>query len=99
VGRYHPNDYPDDGTTGNLNGGWGIGIGRGSLGLFGEFLDRQPTNRAWPDAFEDAGTGVTDSIVNGRIIIKRNPVVQPNHHWATARKRHYHDGEFPAAAE
>src|SRR5467141_265846 len=81
VGRYHPNDYPDDGTTANLNGGWGIGIGRGSLGLFGEFLDRQPTNRAWADPFEDAGTGVTDSIVNGRVIIKRNPVAQPNHHW------------------
>src|SRR5438876_6205455 len=29
VGRYHPNDYPDDGTTANLNGGWGIDIGRG----------------------------------------------------------------------
>jgi iron complex outermembrane recepter protein len=81
VGRYHPNDYPDDGTTANLNGGWGIGIGRGSLGLFGEFLDRQPTNRAWPDPFEDAGTGVTDSVVNGRIIVKRNPVAEPNHHW------------------
>src|SRR2546426_12257864 len=80
VGRYHPNDYPDDGTTANLNGGWGIGIGRGSPGLFGEFLDRQPTNRAWADPFEDAGTGVTDSIVNGRVIIKRNPVAQPNHH-------------------
>src|SRR6058998_1801349 len=81
VGRYHSGDYPDDGTTANLNGGWGIGIGRGSLGLFGEFLDRQPTNRAWADPFEDAGTGVTDSIVNGRVIIKRNPVAQPNHHW------------------
>src|SRR5213594_4038399 len=81
IGRYHPNDYPDDGTTANLNGGWGIGIGRGSLGSFGEFLDRQPTNRAWADPFEDAGTGVTDSIVDGRVIIKRNPVAQPNHHW------------------
>jgi iron complex outermembrane recepter protein len=81
IGRYHTGDYPDDGTTANLNGGWGIGIGRGSLGLFGEFLDRQPTNRAWPDPFEDAGTGATDSIVNGRVIVKRNPVSQPNHHW------------------
>jgi iron complex outermembrane receptor protein len=81
IGRYHTNDYPDDGTTANLNGGWGIAIGRGSLGLFGEFLDRQPTNRAWPDPFEDAGTGVTDSVVNGRIIVKRNPVAEPNHHW------------------
>src|SRR6266550_2114713 len=57
------------------------GMGAGSLGLFGEFLDRQPTNRAWPDPYEDAGTGVTDSIVNGRIIVKRNAAPQPNHHW------------------
>src|ERR1044072_8710795 len=35
VGRYHPNDYHDDGTTVNLNGGWGIPVGRGSIGLFG----------------------------------------------------------------
>ncbi len=81
VGRYHPSDYADDGTTVNLNGGWGVGIGRGSLGLFGEFLDRQPTNRAWADIYEDGGTGKTDSIVDGRVIVKRNPVAQPNHHW------------------
>src|SRR5882672_8279777 len=81
AGRYHPNDYADDGTTVNLNGGWGVPIGRGSLGIFGEFLDRQPTNRAWADPYEDAGTGVTDSIVNGKVIVYRNPVSQPNHHW------------------
>ena len=49
VGRYTTDNYPDDGTTVNVNGGWGIGIGRGSLGLFGEFRDRQATNRAWAD--------------------------------------------------
>ena len=81
VGRYHTANYPDDGTTVNLNGGWGIGVGRGSLGLFAEFLDRQPTNRAWADIYEDAGTGVADSIVNGKVIVKRNAVPQPNHHW------------------
>jgi len=81
VGRYHPNDYADDGTTVNLNGGWGVNIGRGSLGLFGEFLDRQPTNRAWADIYEDAGTGLADSIIDGRVIVKRNAVPQPNHHW------------------
>src|SRR5437588_108789 len=80
IGRYHPDNYADDGTTANLNGGWGIGLGRGSLGLFGEFLDLQPTNRAWADFYEDAGTGVADSVVNGRVILKRNPVAQPNHH-------------------
>jgi iron complex outermembrane receptor protein len=81
VGRYTPDDYRDDGTTVNANGGWGIPLGRGSLGLFGEFRDRQPTNRAFADAFEDAGTGAPDSIVNGQVVQKRNPVDQPNHHW------------------
>jgi iron complex outermembrane recepter protein len=83
IGRYTTDDYPDDGTTANVNGGWGIGIGRGSLGVFGEFRDREATNRAWADVFEVAGTGVKDSIDadNGQVIEKRNPVPQPNHHW------------------
>ena len=87
VGRYQPNDYNDDGTTVNLNGGFGVGIGRGSLGVFAEFLDRQPTNRAWADIYEDAGTGVADSIVDGRVVVKRNPVAQPNHHWGDGLER------------
>lgn len=82
TGRYTPKDYPDDGTTVGVNGGWGIKIGRGSLGVFGEFLDRQPTNRAWADPFEDGGTGLTDSVNSiGQVVIKRNAVPQPNHHW------------------
>jgi iron complex outermembrane recepter protein len=81
VGRYTTDDYPDDGTTVNASGGWGVKLGRGSLGLFGEFRDRQPTNRAWADVFEDAGTGIADSIVDGKVVQKRNPVPQPNHHW------------------
>lgn len=82
VGRYVTDDYADDGTTVNVSGGWGIGIGRGSLGLFGEYLDRQPTNRAWADPYEVAGTGVPDSINDkGQVVVKRNPVEQPNHHW------------------
>ena len=82
TGRYIPKDYPDDGTTVDVNGGWGIGLGRGSLALFAEFLDRQATNRAWADPFEDGGTGLTDSVNgNGQVVIKRNAVAQPNHHW------------------
>ncbi len=82
AGRYTSDDYPDDGTTVTVNGGWGIPVGRGSLGLFGEFRDRQPTNRAWADPFEDAGTGALDSINDkGQVVQKRNPVPQPNHHW------------------
>ncbi|MBA3259978.1 MAG: TonB-dependent receptor, partial [Gemmatimonadales bacterium] len=82
AGRYATADFPDDGTTVTVNGGWGIPLGRGSLGLFGEYRDRQPTNRAWADPFEDAGTGATDSINDkGQVVQKRNSVPQPNHHW------------------
>jgi iron complex outermembrane recepter protein len=82
VGRYTTDHYLDDGTTVNANGGWGIPLGKGSLGLFGEFRDRQPTNRAYADAFEDAGTGAVDAIdSNGQVVTKNNPVDQPNHHW------------------
>ncbi len=82
AGRYIADNYPNDGTTVDVNGGWGLTLGRGSLALFGEFLDRQPTNRAYADPFEDAGTGVADSINSqGQVVIKRNPVAQPNHHW------------------
>ncbi|MBI1968264.1 MAG: TonB-dependent receptor, partial [Gemmatimonadetes bacterium] len=87
AGRYLPKDYPDDGTTVDVNAGWGIGLGRGSLSLFAEYLDRQPTNRAWADAFEDAVTGVTDSISQGQVVNKRNPVPQPNHHWGDGLER------------
>jgi iron complex outermembrane receptor protein len=88
VGRYATADYSDDGTIVNANGGWGLKLGRGSLGLFGEFRDRQPTNRAWADPFEDAGTGVADSIDSkGQVVEKRNPVPQPNHHWGDGLER------------
>ncbi len=54
----------------------------GSLGLFAEYRDREATNRAWADPFEDAGTGVTDVIDDkGQVVEKNNPVDQPNHHW------------------
>jgi iron complex outermembrane recepter protein len=82
AGRYHTSTYTDDGTTTDVNGGWGLKLGRGSLGLFGEFLDRQPTNRAYADPFENSGTGVADSINSlGQVVIKRNPVAEPSHHW------------------
>src|SRR2546427_12241699 len=82
TGRDVTDHHPDDGQTVDVNGGWGIGLGRGSLALVGEFLDRQPTNRAWADPFETSVTGLADSIDNrGRVVVKRNPVPQPNHHW------------------
>src|SRR5712691_5281091 len=88
TGRYTPRNYPDDGTTVDVNGGWGTKLGRGTLALFGEVLNRQPTNRAWADIYEDAGTGVPDSINSiGQVVIKRNPVSQPNHHWGDGLER------------
>jgi iron complex outermembrane receptor protein len=79
--RYVTRHYEDDGTTFDLNGGIGLGVGRGSLGLFAEYRDRNATNRAWADPFEDAG-GLPDEIdEHGQVITKNNPVPQPNHHW------------------
>src|SRR6266576_2008174 len=82
AGRYVTGNYPDDGTTTDVNGGWGVKLGRGSLSLFGEFLDREPTNRAWADPGDNSVNGLTDSVNSqGQVVIKRNPVPQPSSHW------------------
>jgi len=82
-GEYVTKGYPNDGATADLNGGLGFGVGRGSLTLFGEYLHRDPTNRAWPDIFLADVNGVTDVIdtLTGRIVQKRNALTQPNYHW------------------
>ncbi len=90
AGRYvKTRDYSDDGTTVDINGGWGLQLGRGSLALFGEFLDRQPTNRAWADSFLVNPQGIADSIDpnTGQIIQKRNALPQPNYHWGDGLER------------
>ena len=83
TGGYRTKDYPDDGATTDINGGLGFGVGRGSLTLFGEYLHRDPTNRAWPDIFLVDGNGVGDVIdtLTGRVVQKRNSLTQPNYHW------------------
>jgi len=81
VGQYLTKDFPSDGETFNINGGWGRRLGRGSLGLFAEYRNRQPTNRAWPEAADQIVEGDADVVdENGNIIEKNNPVDQPNHH-------------------
>lgn len=88
AGQYSTADYPSDGRTVSLDGGWGIGLGRGSLGLFAQYLDREPTNRAWADPYDDGGTGMVDDVdANGKVIVKRSPVPQPNHHWGDGLER------------
>ncbi len=83
TGQFVTADYPDDGATADVNGGFGFRLGRGSLAVFGEYLHRDPTNRAWPDSFLADVNGVTDLIdpATGRIIEKRNSLTQPNYHW------------------
>lgn len=81
AGVYQTADYPTDGQTYNLNGGWGTKLGRGSLGVFAEYRNRQPTNRAWPEEADQIKPGDADEVDdNGHITKKNNSVAQPNHH-------------------
>ena len=80
AGQYMPRDWPHDGKSFDVNGGWSFS-GRGSLALFGEYRDRGMTNRAGPDPLDQIVAGDADQIVNDVIVKKNNPVPQPNHHW------------------
>jgi iron complex outermembrane receptor protein len=88
-GAYTPQFFPVDGRTMSATGGWGLNLGRGSLALFGEVRDRNATNRAGPDPVDQVVPGDHDSIVDGVIIVKRNAVPQPNHHWGDGASRDY----------
>jgi iron complex outermembrane receptor protein len=81
-GAYVHSRYATDGKSGDLSGGVGLGLGRGSLALFGEYQDRGATNRAWADPYDNSGNGQADSVDSqGRVVVKRNAVPQPNQHW------------------
>jgi hypothetical protein len=80
--------FPDDGTTYNVDGGWGIPVGRGSISVFGEYRHREPTNRAGADPEDQIVAGDADDVdANGKVITKNNPVPQPNHHWGDGLAR------------
>lgn len=89
VGRYSTANFPADGATIDVNGGWGMKVGRGSLGLFTEFRNRQPTNRAWPENADQIVPGDADVVDpnTGAIIKKNNAVPQPNHHYGDGLAR------------
>jgi iron complex outermembrane receptor protein len=87
-GEYLTSRYAADGRSVDLSGGVGLGLGRGSLALFGEFQNRGATNRAWADPFDNSGNGLTDSVDSqGRVVVKRNAVPQPNQHWGDGFER------------
>ena len=91
VGQYRPGkNYPNDGTAVDVNGGVGLALGRGSLSLFGQVLDRESTNRACPDGSFPDVNGVADSVANCRVIIKRTGVPQPNVHWGDGLEHDVH---------
>ncbi len=91
VGQYRPGKgYQNDGTTTDVNGGVGFRIGRGSLGLFAQFLKRNATNRACPDGSFSDINGIADSVADCRVVIKRNGVQQPNVHWGDGLERDLH---------
>lgn len=73
VGQYRPgNGFRNDGTTEDIAGGVGFKLGRGSLGLFGQYLNRDATNGACPDGSFPDLNGVRDSVADCQVIIKRN---------------------------
>ena len=84
AGRYTTgHGYRDDGDMVDMNAGFGLKLGRGSIGLFGEFQHRDPTNRSWADPSLVDAAGNADSInpKNGQVVIKRNTLTQPSHHF------------------
>ena len=91
VGQYRPGkNYPNDGSSADVNGGVGLGLGRGSLALFGQVTNRGATNRACPDGSFPDLQGVRDSVANCKVIIKRTGVAQPNVHWGDGMERDIH---------
>ena len=91
VGQYRPGkSYRNDGTTADINGGVGLPVGRGSLALFGQYMNKAKTNRACPDGSFPDLNGMRDSVANCQVVIKRANVDQPNVHWGDGAERDIH---------
>ena len=89
AGQHFTADFDNDGESIDVAGGWGLPLGEGSLALTAQYLDRQPTNRAWADPFETGGVPGNEDVIgpDGKVIQKNNPVEQPNHHWGDGLER------------
>ena len=82
IGRYTTDNYPDDGTTSNVNGGWGSSsAGARWVCSASSATASRPTGPG-PTGSRSPAPGVADSINDiGQVVHKNNPVPQPNHHW------------------
>jgi iron complex outermembrane receptor protein len=88
VGQYNPGkNFKNDGRTDDISGGVGFKVGRGSLSLFGQYMNKEATNRACPDGSFPDINGLSDSVANCRVVIKRANVQQPNVHWGDGLER------------
>ncbi|HJU72341.1 MAG TPA: TonB-dependent receptor [Gemmatimonadaceae bacterium] len=88
IGQYNPGkNYPNDGRTEDVSGGVGFKVGRGSLGLFAQYMNRDATNRACPDGSFPDLNGLSDSVADCRVVVKRANVQQPNVHWGDGLER------------
>jgi iron complex outermembrane recepter protein len=91
AGQYQPGkNFKNDGNTTDINGGVGFGLGRGSLALFGQYLNRGATNRACPDGSFTDLNGQADVVVDCKVVEKRSNVPQPNVHWGDGMERDVH---------
>jgi iron complex outermembrane receptor protein len=90
-GQYRPGkNFKNDGNTSDINGGVGFGLGRGSLALFGQYLNRGATNRACPDGSFTDLNGEADVVADCKVVEKRSNVQQPNVHWGDGMERDVH---------
>lgn len=77
-----------DGETFDINGAWGIPLGRGSVALFAEYRDRGQTNRAGADPEDQLAEGDADVVDDrGNILEKRNSIPMPNYHWGDGESK------------
>ncbi len=91
IGQNRPGKgYSNDGLTTDVNGGVGFGLGRGSISLFGQFMNRERANRACPDGSFPDLNGLRDSVANCRVVIRRTGVQQPNVNWGLGAERDIH---------
>ena len=89
AGRYTTDDYPDDGTTVNVNGGLGhsgSAAGRWACSASSATASR-PTGPTPTRSRTPGPASPTRSTTSARWCTRTIPVPQPNHHWGDGLER------------